>query len=49
MIEVVCIVNEVAAEVGEAQRQRMQKLFAQGCRMEYLFWDAAYTHQQWPV
>ncbi|KAL4426011.1 hypothetical protein ABPG75_010027 [Micractinium tetrahymenae] len=49
VLQVVRMVNEVSAELGPAQKERMRDLFAQGCRMEYLFWDAALTRQAWPV
>ncbi|KAL4425150.1 hypothetical protein ABPG77_008255 [Micractinium sp. CCAP 211/92] len=49
VLQVVRMVNEVAAELGPAQKERMRSLFAQGCRMEYMFWEAALTRQAWPV
>ncbi len=41
--------NAVAAEAGEAGRRRMQRVFEQGTRMEWMFFDAAYQCQTWPV
>lgn len=49
VLKTVRMVNEVAAELGDAQRERMRALFRQGCRLEYMFWDGAWQQQQWPV
>ncbi|PRW05947.1 thiaminase II [Chlorella sorokiniana] len=49
VLQTVRMVNEVAAELGDAQRERMRALFRQGCRLEYMFWDGAWLQQQWPV
>ena len=31
------------------QLEEMHKQMLHGCRMEYLFWDAAYHRQEWPI
>lgn len=49
VLQIVRMANEVAAELGPAQKDRMRHLFTQGCRLEYLFWDAALHRQGWPV
>ena len=46
---VAALIDEVAEELGPAQRARMTALFQQGCRMEWMFWDAAWQRQAWPV
>ena len=43
------LVDEVAEELGPAQRARMTALFHMGCRLEWMFWDAAWRRQGWPV
>ncbi|KAI3436586.1 hypothetical protein D9Q98_006003 [Chlorella vulgaris] len=48
-LSVVEMANAVAAEAGEAGRRRMQRVFEQGTRMEWMFFDAAYQCQTWPV
>ncbi|PRW56001.1 thiaminase II [Chlorella sorokiniana] len=48
-LEVVQIANAVAAELGETQRQRMRAIFEHGCQLEYMFFDACYTQQRWPL
>jgi len=31
------------------QRQRMRAIFEHGCKLEYMFFDACHTQQQWPL
>lgn len=31
------------------QRQRMRAIFEHGCQLEYMFFDACYNQQQWPL
>ena len=42
-------VDEMAARVGEQEREAMRGAFLTSSRYEYLFWDAAYRREQWPV
>ena len=32
-----------------AERERMIEHFMLSCQLEYMFWDMAYTQEQWPV
>jgi thiaminase (transcriptional activator TenA) len=41
---------DVMGERADAMRRdELAKLFALGCRYEWLFWEMAYTRQQWPL
>ncbi|GAB4818304.1 hypothetical protein N2152v2_005350 [Parachlorella kessleri] len=42
------MVDEVALALTAEQLEAMHKQMLMGCRMEYLFWDAAYHQQSWP-
>ncbi len=42
-------VDRTAEEGGEALRRRMEELFLRSSRYEYMFWDAAYRMEDWPV
>jgi thiaminase/transcriptional activator TenA len=46
---VLAITNRVGTEAGPAEQARMQALFAQGCRLEWMFWDAAWREERWPI
>lgn len=41
--------DEIAEQSTIAERENMRSLFMTGCRMEYMFFDMAYTRQEWPV
>ncbi|MCR6106095.1 thiaminase II [Salipaludibacillus agaradhaerens] len=41
--------DELAEDAGEAECERMRQHFINGCKMEYMFFDMAYTEQAWPV
>ena len=43
------LMNEVGAEATDAQRERYRQLFLTSARYEYLFWDAAWRQEEWPV
>ena len=43
------IVNSLADSASEQTRRQMTHVFRQATRMEWLFWDSAYRHSQWPV
>ena len=43
------LLDEVAAEAGPATRDRYRELFRTSMRYEYLFWDAAWRQEDWPV
>jgi thiaminase/transcriptional activator TenA len=46
---VLAIVDRVGAEASPPERERMRALFAQGCRLEWMFWDAAWRQERWPI
>ncbi|HCG91536.1 MAG TPA: thiaminase II [Dehalococcoidia bacterium] len=43
------IVNHFAEQAGSEQQAQMRDAFLTSSKYELLFWDAAYTHQQWPI
>ena len=42
-------VDEMAERVGAQERQAMRHAFLTSSRYEYMFWDAAWRLEQWPV
>ncbi len=43
------IVDRAAEGVLELQRQRMRDAFVQASRYEWMFWDAAWRMETWPI
>ncbi len=43
------LVDEVANDASPAARDRYRELFVTSSRYEYLFWDAAWQQESWPV
>ncbi len=43
------LMEELAAHASEDERRRMMDHFLTSSRYEYLFWEAAYTMEQWPA
>lgn len=43
------LMDEVAADASEARRERYRETFVTSARYEYLFWDAAWNEEGWPV
>jgi thiaminase/transcriptional activator TenA len=43
------IVDRLGTEVGDVERDRMATIFREGCRMEWMFWDAAWRGETWPM
>lgn len=43
------VVDDVGAGAGAAELERMHELFAAGCRYEWMFWDAAWRGETWPI
>ncbi len=43
------LINEVAAEASDAERDRYRDLFGTSAQYEYLFWDAAWKREGWPL
>ncbi|MFC7045359.1 thiaminase II [Halobacteriaceae archaeon GCM10025711] len=43
------LMDDVAADATSAERERFRRLFHTSARYEYLFWDAAWRQEEWPV
>lgn len=43
------ILDRVAADASDGDRKRMRLAFTTASRYEWLFWDAAWRRQTWPV
>lgn len=43
------LMNEVAEDANERERMRYTDLFLTSARYEYMFWDAAWRQEEWPV
>jgi thiaminase/transcriptional activator TenA len=43
------LVDRLAGEASPPQRERIAAAFLTSSRYEYLFWDASYRLEQWPV
>ena len=43
------VVDDQAAGAGAAQRASMRAGFLRSCRYEWMFWDAAWRLERWPV
>jgi thiaminase (transcriptional activator TenA) len=46
---VLAVVDRIGAASTAAERDRFQSIFAQGCRLEWMFWDAAWRQETWPI
>jgi thiaminase/transcriptional activator TenA len=46
---VLAIVDRVGAAASAAERERIEAIFARGCRLEWMFWDAAWRQEAWPI
>ncbi len=42
-------VDQMAENAGSVELEAMRQAFMTSSRYEYMFWDAAYNRQQWPV
>ena len=42
-------VDQMAENASPAELEAMRTAFLPSSRYEYMFWDAAYNRQQWPV
>jgi thiaminase/transcriptional activator TenA len=49
VVRVLDVVDRLGADAGAVERTRMQELFAAGCRYEWMFWDAAWRRETWPI
>ncbi len=43
------ITDSAHENAGPAERSRMQAAFVQASRYEWMFWDAAYRREAWPI
>jgi thiaminase/transcriptional activator TenA len=43
------LLDEVAERATDRDRERFRQRFLTSARYEYLFWDAAWNQQEWPV
>ena len=43
------LLDRIAKDSGQEERRRMEQAFLVSSRFEYLFWDAAYRMEEWPV
>lgn len=43
------IVDRLAEQVSEETRGRMREAFETACRYEWMFWDAAWRMEAWPI
>ena len=43
------LMDDVASEATEAERERYRDLFLTSARFEYRFWDAAWRQEEWEV
>jgi len=43
------LMDEVAVDANDAERGRYRDLFATSAQYEYLFWDAAWEREEWPL
>ncbi|MEM4781423.1 MAG: thiaminase II [Halalkalicoccus sp.] len=43
------LLDEVAAGAGDDRKARYREAFLTSARYEYLFWDAAWTGEEWPL
>ena len=42
-------IDRTSAVSGDQERERMEKAFLLSSQYEYMFWDAAYRMEEWPV
>lgn len=47
--EILALVDRLAAPLGDSDRERMRQHFRRTSELEWLFWEAAYRKQAWPV
>ncbi len=43
------VMDRIGTEASPAERERIAEIFRQGCRLEWMFWDAAWRRETWPI
>lgn len=46
---VLALADRVGPTLGDAERARVREHYVTTCRYEWMFWDAAWRQEQWPV
>jgi thiaminase/transcriptional activator TenA len=46
---VLAVTDRVGATLADAERARVHAHHATTCRYEWMFWDAAWRQETWPV
>jgi thiaminase/transcriptional activator TenA len=46
---VLAVTDRIGSELGEMERARVREHFVTTCRYEWMFWDAAWRQETWPV
>jgi thiaminase (transcriptional activator TenA) len=46
---VIDVTDEVASDLSDERKARVRKHFITTSRYEYMFWDAAWHKETWPV
>jgi thiaminase (transcriptional activator TenA) len=49
VVEVLALTDRVGAEASDAERARVREHVVQTARYEWMFWDAAWRAETWPV
>ncbi|WP_147804730.1 thiaminase II [Alkalicoccus halolimnae] len=43
------LLDELTADTSEAELQKLEEIFLNTTRFEYMFWDMAYNETMWPI
>ncbi|OJU83163.1 MAG: thiaminase II, partial [Solirubrobacterales bacterium 70-9] len=43
------VVDRIGRDSTPAERDRLKEIFVDTCRLEWMFWDAAWRRESWPV
>jgi thiaminase/transcriptional activator TenA len=46
---VLAVTDRIGPELGDVERVRVREHFVTTCRYEWMFWDAAWRQETWPV
>lgn len=47
--EALALMDTAGADIGDAERTRVEQRFVTTSRFEWLFWDAAWRREEWPI